>query len=150
MPDFKMTSERAGHDKTEHDKKPQVSASQFAGPDLPQPRFIAVPGLHGALPPLRRLRAADPLGGGEVPEPVVGELRRRGGRGAALESDVSGPLEHHFGMDLSAVRYTPTLEPGGSPARCKRRHSPTATTSTSPRVRISLGPPAASGCWRTR
>lgn len=99
MPDFKLTDERA-----ELVKKTQVPARSLAEGAVPQLGLIAVAGLHRALPSLRRLHATDPLGGETVSAPVVAELRSRGGRGSPLQADLSGPLEQHFGMDLSAVR----------------------------------------------
>jgi hypothetical protein len=77
-----------------------AQAGSIAAPDS----YVAVPGLHGELPALRRHSAADSLGGTQVPEPVVAELRRRRGHGAPLQGELAAPMERHFGMDLSAVR----------------------------------------------
>lgn len=62
----------------ESSRGPERASAPLGLEELPQPGLRSVPGLHGALPPLRRRPvAADPLGRTALVSPIAQALRRR-------------------------------------------------------------------------
>lgn len=97
----------------ESGQRPAPTPAPLDHQGLPQPGLQPVPGLLGALPPLRRHRAdADPLGGTAVDGSIAEALRRRQGSGGRLPDSVADPMGQQLGIDTSALRVHADPEAG--------------------------------------
>ncbi len=103
-----VTTQQGGDRKQElgSGRRPDPQPAPLDQQELPPLGLQPVPGLHGALPGLRRrLVPADPLGLMAVGGSINEALRRRDGGGRRLSDSEAEPAEgQQLGIDTSALR----------------------------------------------